>query len=771
MNTEKIFQRTVIKMISIVWMIVLLPAVNRAGTPHKVPGQINAKAADIRYAGKKAELSIVRVSNLTVEVQLTPIGDDGMPAKLPPSDILIDYPRIEIWKGRTVTGTVKKKAGELTIEISGSPLAVTLATADGKLIQRFSWDDNGNGAMNFQTNAPVFGLGEGGQSDHLDRRGFLHTMKDGNASYERATHGVYVAAPMLIGTDGWSLFVHQPINRGNAFDLRNGKGAFIPAPATLNQPLKFLVTIWSKPADVLTEYRIYAGKTPLPPIWALGYMQSHRTLSGTKEIMWVANNMRERNLPCDALIYLGTGFTPTGWNTGHNTFDFNTKIFENPPQIIHDLKSMNFNIVLHNYDPPRGLHGLSVDKKSQDTSDISSFWNRHSAVHNMGIDAWWPDGGEGLSSESRLARHRMYYLGPLHEHPNLRPWSLHRTGYSGVNRYGGWLWSGDPDSRWATLKTHIGIGLNHSLSLSPYWGSDIAGFVPTDELTGELYVRWFQFSAFTASFRGHGRTWHLRLPWGWDQGTIGPPESSIFDSENKESTFKKGYPYPNELRNALVEPITRQFLNLRYQLLPYNYTLTRETYDTGMPPMRAMWLHYPKDTEAANLSDQYMWGPSFLVAPVYEKGQTERKLYLPEGDWYDYWTNEKMEGKKTITRQVDLGTLPLYVKAGAIIPFDPVRQYTTQKVTGATTLKVYKGADGAYVLYEDDGSSQEYLKGLGEWTHISWNDKGNKLTIKPDPKSRIKAGTKTNKKYIVELLPEGVFKTVAYTGKTIEVNF
>jgi len=722
----------------------------------------------IRYGKSKAELTITQVSDKTLEIKLSPLGDDGKPTVSPPSDVLIEYPHTLIWQGTAVEGgEVIRKAGELTVRIRQSPLSVSIENKDGNLVQEFAWHDTESGATSFNIPAPVYGMGEGGRVDHLDRRGFLHPMKDGNASYELATHGAYIAAPMLIGLDGWSLFFHQPISRGNFIDMRHAEGKFLPAPEVLDQPLKFLITCWTNPTDIFTEYRKIAGVTPMPPLWALGYMQSHRTLSGPDELFWVAHNLRERDLPTDALIYLGTGFTPTGWNNGHDSFDFNPLIFPNPEEIIDSLQNLDFKVVLHNYAPPRNLHGESIDGSNpSDTGNINHFWNRHRTANNL-VDAWWPDGGEGLSAESRIARHKMYYQGPLHEKADTRPWSLHRTGYSGAHRYGGWIWSGDPSSRWKTLETHIGVGLNHSVSLSPFWGSDIAGFVPTNELTGELYIRWFQFAAFTPSFRAHGRTWHLRLPWGWNQGHIGPPESSIFDSENRDETLRHGYPYPEELRNALIEPIARQYLNLRYQLLPYNYTLFRETHDTGVPPMRPMWVAYPHDSHVANMNDQYLWGEDILVAPIYEPGQTSRHLYLPEGDWYDFWTNENLAGGRFISRQVDLATLPLYVRAGSIIPFDPVRQYTSEKVTGNTTLKIYRGKDASYTLYEDDGGSQSYLDGAFSQTQITWDDGNRTLTLKPVHQYGRQT---TGRTFTIELLPEGLFKTVTYDGTESSFN-
>jgi alpha-glucosidase/alpha-D-xyloside xylohydrolase len=324
-----------------------------------------------------------------------------------------------------------------------------------------------------------------------------------------------------------------------------------------------------------------------------------------------------------------------------------------------------------------------------------------------------------------------------------------------VARYGGWIWSGDTQSRWATLAAHVPVGLNNSMSVTPFWGSDTGGFVPTRELTGELYTRWFQFSAFNPLFRSHGRTWHLRLPWGWNTGKTGPVED-------------RAIPAPGELQNAEVEPICRKYLELRYQLLPYNYTLIREACDSGLPPMRALWLHYPNDAEAVKLGDEYLWGRDLLVTPVVEKGATSRKLYLPSGDWYDWWTGEKTAGKKWIERNVDLATMPIYARAGAIIPLDPVRQYTAEPTEKPTALKVYPGADGEFVLYDDDGTSLDYLKDAATWTRIRWNDRSRMLTIEPDARS--KAKTTKPRRFEVLLAPDGVRQTVDYSGHMVMVN-
>ena len=191
-----------------------------------------------------------------------------------------------------------------------------------------------------------------------------------------------------------------------------------------------------------------------------------------------------------------------------------------------------------------------------------------------------------------------------------------------------------------------------------------------------------------------------------------------------------------------------------------------------MPLMRAMWLHYPDDPRAVENGRQYLWGRDLLIAPVYEKGATSREVYLPRGDWYDWWTNRKETGGRQVNRAVDLATMPIYVRAGAIIPFDPVRQYTSQPVNEPTTLKVYGGADGSFTLYEDDGTSLDYLQGKATWTRMTWDDAAKRLTIEPGTPAGVKSsGTAAPRTYKVQLLPAGATKDVTYSGRRVAVTF
>jgi alpha-glucosidase/alpha-D-xyloside xylohydrolase len=329
-----------------------------------------------------------------------------------------------------------------------------------------------------------------------------------------------------------------------------------------------------------------------------------------------------------------------------------------------------------------------------------------------------------------------------------------------MQRYGAFLWSGDVYSTWETLKTHVPIAINAGLSGIPYWGTDIGGFVPTKDYTGELHVRWFQFGAFCPLFRAHGRTWHLRLPWGWNTGELGPNEVSGYN--------EAANPAPSELQNVQVEPICRKYLELRYRLLPYLYSVVHEGHTTGLPIVRALWLHYPNDPQSVQRGDEYLWGRDILVAPVTEKGATTRTVYLPPGTWYDFWSEQTLEGGREVSRPVDLETMPLYVRAGTILPLGPVKEYTSQQVDGPLVLRVYPGADGNFLLYEDDGESFAYRNGTWMGISMKWEDKRRLLTLRLARGSRMLPPVR--RRIDVQLVPGGAVHPVVFEGRPVEAR-
>ncbi len=497
----------------------------------------------------------------------------------------------------------------------------------------------------------------------------------------------------------------------------------------------------------------------MPPLWSLGYMQSHRTLGSRAEVMDELKTFREKKLPCDAMIYLGTGFCPAGWNTGHNSFEFNPAIFPDPLVMIKEMHSEHFKILVHITSPPEDLHGKVSDAGvEQDPSSAAAYWARHVDTLRMGVDGWWPDEGDELPPASRLARNQMYWEGSQQTVPNVRPFALHRNGYAGLQRYG-WLWSGDNFSSWKTLAAQVMVGISVGLSGIPYWGTDTGGFVPTKEYTYELWVRWFQFSAFCPLFRSHGRAWKLHLPWGWDVDNPGPAE---YDGQFDASTL----PRPEDLHHPEVEQICRKYLDLRYQLLPYLYSAVAETHATGLPIMRALWLAYPQDPKAVATEDAYLWGSDMLVAPVVEKGATQRSLYLPHGSWWDYWSNTRTEGGKDIVREVNLETTPIYVKAGTILPVGPVKQYVSEPSSDPLILRIYPGADGKSSLYEDDGSSFGYEHGEFSRIDCTWNDSSRTLSLQPDQRGK----ASNHRTFSVELVGKSGSKKVQFEGRAQTVQ-
>jgi alpha-glucosidase (family GH31 glycosyl hydrolase) len=691
-----------------------------------------AVATPISFAGTPAELAISEVSDRTVRIQLSPLDEQQRPIPASSTTVLAPFPSVEKLRAREISAEHQCRVGALHVVIKPESLTVTLRRANGSLLQELTFDtlEKTNTSVTFRIASPIFGLGEGAQQ--FDRRGALYPMEPSWGGWNRPVLGSVVPSPFVVGTDGWALFAHRPEGQ---FDLRrNDQGRFL---AKRGEALDLFIINADAPTNALAEYIRITGKPVMPPKWALGYFQSHRTLAGPDEPLKIAKTFRDKKLPCDALIYLGTGYCTNGWNTGHGSLTFNTNAFV--PENIKALHDLNFRIIFHVNRAPRRLFGASIAEGSDSPLHIRNYWARHRDLFALGVDGWWPDDGDELPLEARLTRHRCYYEGPLQDRPDVRPWSLHRTGYAGSQRYGGWIWSGDIDGKWETLAAHVSIGLNHGLSLTPFWGSDTGGFYPTRELTGELYTRWFQFSAFCPSFRSHGRTWKLRLPWGWNTGEYGPTEHN----QNVD---------PAELHNAEVEPICRKYLDLRYRLLPYNYTLARDAADSGLPMMRALWLHYPNDQQAVKLGDEYLWGRDFLIVPVLKKGSKSRRLYLPTGAWYDWWTGEKTNGSQWIERPVDLATLPLYVRAGAIIPLDPVRQYTSQVVSEPTILRIHPGADGTFTLYDDDGENLGYRNGSDPktvWIRFRWDDAKRQLFVEPDP--RMKKWSGSARAFAIEL--------------------
>ncbi len=714
-------------------------------------------AADSPGASPRAvELQIGSVSPHTIRLSWLPL-ESAATGKIPLDGSLVQ----ESW-GEPLAKLRSQPdhpiiVGDSHLRISFDPLSITITDAHGEAIQKLELDEN-SGVLSFLAGkSPLYGLGEGGPQ--FDRRGSVDSTRNGQGGYKLATHGARVPIPWLIGTAGWAIFLHQP---HGTFDLSGAEGKFQPAGGTAILPLDLFFVSSADPATILSEYARITGHPEIPPLWSFGYQQSHRTLASREEVLGEAKTFREKRLPCDALIYLSTGFCPSGWNTENGSFVWNSRVFPDPKEMMDELRNDHFHPVVHTVILSDRLSGTvhdPCDLARYDESEASCYWDAHRKTFATGVDGWWPDEGDRLDIASRLVRNRMYWEGPQIDRPNERPYALHRNGYAGMQRYASFLWSGDVYSTWETLKTHIPIAINTGLSGIPYWGTDIGGFVPMAEFTAELYLRWFQFGAFCTLFRSHGRAWKLRLPWGWNTGDTGPAEINNYNGA--------ALPDSSQLHDTRVEPICRKYLELRYRLLPYLYSSVYECTNTGMPIMRALWLHFPDDPKAVACGDQYLWGQSLLVAPVVEKGATTRQVYLPPGGWHDFWTGARVEGGREISRPVDLETMPLYVRAGSIVPSGPVKQFTSENVDEPLSISIYPGADTSFLLYEDDGTSFNHRKGQWMGIQMTWNDAAKKLDLRLADGSRMLPASP--RPIIVQLAETK--RTISFNGNPLEVSF
>lgn len=735
----------------------VLKGLAAASTAIVVPPTLGA-TQDGSVAAHPIEIQVSTVSPHTFRLSILPVSKNGLIEAIPVNGSLLQTSWGDpVAKLRSPNDERALVIGSNGLKVSYHPVRVTVSNAAGDVIQQLAWD-NTTSALTFLVGAsPLLGLGEGGAQ--FDRRGSLDLMGNGQGGYKLFTHGARIAVPWIVGTSGWAMFVHEPFG---TFDLSGPEGKF----QTLNTSAPVLLDLFfvasPDPVVIMSEYAGITGLAEMPPLWSFGYQQSHRTLASREEILSVAKTFRKKKLPCDALIYLSTGFCPSGWNTENGSFVWNSRVFSDPKEILDEMHGENFHAVMHAVilsDKLRGTVHDACDLSRFDETEASCYWDAHRKDFAMGIDGWWPDEGDPLDIASRLVRNRMYWDGPQVDRPNVRPYALHRNGYAGMQRYASFVWSGDVFSTWETLKTQVPIALNTGLTGIPYWGTDIGGFVPTPEFTAELYLRWFQFGAFCPLFRCHGRAWKLRLPWGWNTGDPGPTEINNYKGA--------AIPDSSQLHDERVETICRKYLELRYRMLPYLYSVVRECATTGMPIMRALWLHFPNDPKAVASGDEYLWGRNLLVAPVVEKGATTRQIYLPRGAWYDFWTGERLDGGREISRPVDLETIPLYVRAGSLLPLGPVKQFTSQKVDGSLSVSIYPGADASFLLYEDDGTSFNYRE--GEWMGIqmAWNDAGKKLNLHLVTGSRMLPPEQR----VIKLNLGEATRNVTFDGKPAELSF
>jgi alpha-glucosidase/alpha-D-xyloside xylohydrolase len=471
-------------------------------------GEVHAQK--VMSAGEPATLEIRAAGENSVRVTLMPLSMKGV---IPATPLLAEGRSYAdpVLRITSISKPVAVNTGNLRVEVTGLPLTVSVSERSGRLIQSLEFSDTGSVSF-INDGEPVLGMGEGGprmSGNWRERAIEFNRVGRGTTTlvprWQANAYGSRNPVAALVGTGGWGLYVAAPwvevdLSRGAA-------GNFIPweppaersdsidGPVTRNMqgrppiesiiPGFFDIFVFNarNPEVYMKEWSEVTGRAVLPPRWSLGYMQSHRTLVDEDQMLDIVRTFRKKKIPVDAVIYLGTGFCPRGWNTEQPSFDFNPEVFRrDPADVIADLHGMNVKVINHivpwRRDKLPTIAGNIPPAPGEvvDKSHMLDYWLQHTDLVKAGVDAWWPDEGDWFNLFERVNRHKLYYVGPLYTTPNVRPWSLHRNGHAGIAQWGGWVWSGDTDSAWKTLEGQIAVGINHSLSLSPFWGSDIGGF-------------------------------------------------------------------------------------------------------------------------------------------------------------------------------------------------------------------------------------------------------------------------------------------------------
>ncbi|WP_309120504.1 TIM-barrel domain-containing protein [Paenibacillus sp.] len=508
---------------------------------------------------------------------------------------------------------------------------------------------------------------------------------------------------------------------------------------------------------VVAGYRRLTGAAPLLPRWAYGYAQSKERYKSQAELIEVVREYRERRIPLDLIILDWCSWTGNLW--GQKSFD--PERFPDPTAMTETLHAMHARLMVSiwpimNNDGPNHLE-MKREKAllgNQATYDAFSekaralYWKQaKEGLFDHGVDAWWCDctepfeadwnGSVRLEPEQRLlvnTGQSKKYLDPEYinayslQHskgiyegqravtPAKRVVNLTRSSYSGQQRYAAITWSGDTAAKWETLRRQIPAGLNFVATGAPYWTSDIGAFFVAkkeqwfwdgdydagceDPAYRELYLRWFQYGAFLPMFRSHG-TDTPREVW-----RFGEPGETIYET--------------------LV-----RFVRLRYRLLPYIYSLAGAVTHEHGTMMRPLAFDFPADPVVRGIDDQYAFGPALLVCPIVSPsvgGRSTRRVYLPAGtDWYDFWTGERHAGGSWLTADCGLETIPLYVRAGSVLPIGPDVQWSGEALDAPWDVLVYPGADGGFTLYEDEGDGYGYERGAFARTSVVWGDASRRL--------------------------------------------
>ena len=529
-------------------------------------------------------------------------------------------------------------------------------------------------------------------------------------------------------------------------------------------------TIFTGSADeIIGSYRAVTGEVPMLPSWALGYIHCRERFKSQDELLTTARRFRAEGIPLDLIVQDWQYWGKYGWNA----MQFDEEHYPNPTEMVSELHDMNMQLMLSVWskiDPSSEVgkeaqeRGLFIPETTWidffDEEAAGFYWKNFSErLLPIRIDAWWQDATEPENDDLEGRRimkgtepgeryrniypnmvNKTVYEGLRQDDPERRAMIFTRSGFSGIQKYGAVLWSGDVGNDWQTLRYQISAGLNFMATGLPWWTYDAGGFFrPRDQYSNPEYIerliRWVQTGTFLPLMRVHG---YMSDTEPWNYG----PEA---------------------------QKIITDYINLRYKLMPYIYSEAAKVTFEGSTFMRPFVFDFPDDEEALKQNTSYMFGPSLMVSPVVESGVTECKVYLPKNDagWYDWWTGEKLAGGQYVSAQVDIEKIPVYAKAGSIVTTGPQKQYVAEKTDKPVVINVYPGADASFTLYEDEGINYNYENGAYSTIGLTWDDAGRKLTI--GKRSGSFEGMEKEREFVVNVL--GKEKSVNYNGKETTVRF
>lgn len=643
------------------------------------------------------------------------------------------------WKMDTQADDIILTTSKLRVSIARKDGAITFADVAGKKL----FTDNGrtltpvtvNGEAAYRSEMfsslwgsyeAFYGLGQH-QAGVWNYRG-----EDVDLSQENTN----ISIPFLLSSNGYGIYWNN--NSRSRFNNRFLNALYLSSE--MADVVDYYFLFGPEFDSIIAVYREMTGAPPLFGRWAYGFWQCKNRYRTQEEVLTVARRYRDLHIPVDNIVQ-----DWFWWNTmGEPTFD-KTR-YPDPKGMIDTLHQLNFHLMISvwPYFRPGSATYDEMDRRGFfiDRTKAPSFHPERMALYDafnpaarkyywtlindalfkIGADAWWLDTTEpetegrqtnilvtnqtALGNGARVANlfplmtTSAVYEGQRQASSDKRVFILSRSAFAGSQRNAAAVWSGDINADWVFLKKQVPAGLNYSLSGLPYWTTDSGGFVtghPDDPAYRELFVRWFQYSTFNPILRTHG--------------TRDPDVNELWS-------------YGPEAQQILVK-----FDRLRYRLLPYIYSLAWMTTSQGYTPMRALAMDFRTDVRAANIGDQFMFGPALLVNPVTEPGATDRRLYLPAGEWYDYWSGTTRQGKQLITEAAPADRIPLFARAGSILPLGPEMEWATEKPADPMEVRVYSGADGNFTLYEDENDNYNYEKGVHATIPFRWDNQKQTLTI------------------------------------------